>query len=196
MYPFMGKDYLFWSLTYFRVFTHLYFLAWYIIAWYHRSVCRLHFLLKNTIVIKHCAIFQFIYHIFYESHSSLLKHVWKSLSVKNEFSNAFSSFIFVTIPDFASVLTRSFSAKWRRMSFQSARRLNKAMRRHRWVRPTRQMEIQTSHLAKYEHVSTLVWLENSSIYPNYILSRSPFLCNLYITQKSPVFSIHAVYKIQ
>jgi len=40
------------------------------------------------------------------------------------------------------------------MNFQSERRLNEAMRWHRCVRPTRQMEIQASHLAKYEHVST------------------------------------------
>ena len=55
----------------------------------------------------------------------------------------------------SDLLTRSFSAKWRRMNFQSARRLNEAMRWHRHLKPTQQMKIQASHFAKYEQVSTL-----------------------------------------
>ena len=49
-----------------------------------------------------------------------------------------------------SVLTRLISAKWLRVNFQPARRLNETMRRHRWLKPTQQMEIQASHLAKCE----------------------------------------------
>ena len=50
----------------------------------------------------------------------------------------------------ASALTCSLSAKWPRVDFQPARRLNEAMRWYRWVKPTQQMEIQASHLAKCE----------------------------------------------
>ena len=68
----------------------------------------------------------------------------------------FSSFgFFCWILYMAIVLTRSFSAKWRRMNFQSARRLNEAMRWLRRVKPTLQMEIPASHLGKCKCVSTL-----------------------------------------
>ena len=43
-----------------------------------------------------------------------------------------------------SVLTRLISAKWLRVNFQPARRLNETMRRHRWLKPTQQMEIQAN----------------------------------------------------
>ena len=55
----------------------------------------------------------------------------------------------------ASVLTHLLSVKWRRMNFQSARRRREAMRWHRWLTTTWQMEIQTSHLTKCKCVSTL-----------------------------------------
>ena len=54
-----------------------------------------------------------------------------------------------------SVLYHSLSAKWRRMNFQSARRRNEAMRWHRRLTTTQQMEIQASHYAKCEWYSTL-----------------------------------------
>ena len=69
--------------------------------------------------------------------------------------------------------THLLSDKWRRMDFQTARRLNEAMRwllsqggtrlredslwPDRWVKPTLQMEIRASHLAKYKCVCTLVY---------------------------------------